>query len=111
MRAIRLWVLVSVLLAPLSAAWAAGGGVDLALIESATTPEQHQALARQFRERASDAKKEAETQRSRAKAYNTTKRADKVPMAALCQQLATEYEEIAVVYEGLASGEDAAAKQ
>ena len=111
MRALPLLLLAALLLLPVSAARAKGHAPDAAQIEAARSPEQHEALADQFQERATEAKQLAEDSRAMSKAYAKTDATDRMVKAAHCQQLATEYEELAREYQALAEIELASAKR
>ena len=85
-------------------------GLEQVLIESASTPAQHKALANHFRAKAADARQEAERHRSMAKTYAGTK----APMAGSqkehCEKLAETYDAQAKQYDELAALHDAEAK-
>lgn len=110
MRALPLLLFAALLLLPVSSARAGGRGPDAAQIEAARSPEQHDALARGFQERATEAKQLAEDSRAMSKAYARTDATDRMVKAAHCQQLATEYEELAREYQALAEAEQASPK-
>ncbi len=109
-RVLRLLVLGGLLLAGPSVGWAADQALDPAQVEAARTPDQHAALARHFRARAAEAKQLAEASLALGKAYAKTNSSDRTAQAALCQQLATEYEELTHYYEALAETEEAASQ-
>lgn len=86
------------------------GSLDIVevLIESASTPAEHQALATYYRSRAEDARQQAEKHRNMANRYGTTKGgASRKPH---CNKLAASYDDMATEYDALAAGEDVAAK-
>jgi len=110
-RALSFVILGGLLLLLPSPARAGGHALDPAQIEAARSPEQHDALARGFQDRATEAKQLAEDSRAMSKAYARTDAADRMVKAAHCQQLATEYEELAREYQALAEIEQASAKR
>ena len=91
-----------------TAAFAQTESMDEALIESASTPAQHEALAAQYQSRAADARKQAETHLRMAKRYGTTKTG--LSQKPHCEKLAADFEDMAKNYDALAAGEKAAAK-
>ena len=98
-------------LAP-AAGWAqAPGGSDNLLqvmVDSATTPAQHQALARYFRAQAADAKALAETHQSMSRSYSG-KPGELRNMSKHCDQIAKLNQDLATQYETMAKAEEAAA--
>ena len=93
-----------------TAVFAQSGSLDVVevLVESASTPAQHQALANHFRAQAEEARQQAEKHRNMARRYGTTKNgANQKPH---CEKLAANYDEVAIQNDALAAGEDAAAK-
>ena len=84
--------------------------LERALLESATTPEEHAALAQEYRDRAARRRVQAQEHRSMALAYAGTRM--KTPeqmqrhcekMAGLENQLAEEYERLAAAHEAQSS--------
>jgi len=82
-------------------------GLEQILAETATTPAQHQALAKYYRAKAADAKAEAESHRTMAKNYSA---GTSMPLArqrsehcgklsALADSQAAEYEKLAASHE------------
>jgi hypothetical protein len=99
-------------LAP-AAGWAqaaGSGGADLlqVMVDSATTPAQHQALARYFRAKAADAKALAETHQAMSRSYSG-KPGELRNMKNHCDQIAKLNQDLAAQYESLAKAEEAAA--
>jgi hypothetical protein len=97
-----------------AAAWAqasAGGSGDLlqVLVESASTPEQHQALARYFRAKAADARALAELHTSMSRSYQG-KPGELREMRKHCDEIVKLNQQLAAQYESLAKAEEAAAK-
>jgi len=100
--------IISAALLGATGAFAQSHSLEAALIEGASTPAQHQALAQHYLSAAADARKEAETHRDMAKRYGTTKNG--LNQKPHCEKLAADYEDMAKNYEALAAGEEAAAK-
>ena len=99
-------------LAP-TAGWAQGtaSGSDNLLqvmVDSATTPAQHQALARYFRAKAADAKALAETHQAMSRSYSG-KPGELRNMNKHCDQIAKLNQDLAAQYESMAKAEDTAA--
>jgi len=86
-----------------SAGFADDGALEQVLIESATTPEQHEALARYYDAKAAAAKAETANHRSIAKAYAGGKFAQVAAMKAHCEKLASLYDDQAEQFSMLAS--------
>ena len=80
------------------------------MIENADTPEEHQALARYYRMKAGEAKSLAEEHRVMAQRYHRQPGLVR-RMKKHCDRIAELNDELAVQYENLAKGEDAAAKE
>jgi hypothetical protein len=100
------------LLPALGPAHAAGDhGLEQVLIESASTPAQHLALAEHFRAKAAQAKREAEGHRSMAKSYVNTKAVAGPQSAEHCTKAAESYDALAAQYEQLAAEHEAQAKK
>ena len=100
-------------LAP-AAGWAQAppsGGGDLlqVLVDSASTPAQHQALARYFRAKAADAKALADLHMSMGRSYSG-KPGELRNMKQHCDQIAKLNQDLAAQYESLAKAEEAAGK-
>ena len=83
---------------------------DALLVEWATTPAQHQALAKHFEAKAKAAKAEADNHRAMAKAYSSTKAANIKPQIEHCNKLASLADAQAAEYDKLAAAEAAAGK-
>ena len=95
-----------------SAALAAGEhGLEEVLIESASTPAQHQALATHFHAKAAAAREEAERHRSMAKSYGGTKLVAAEAQRQHCTDLAQSLDAQAKLYDELAAGHEAEAKK
>jgi hypothetical protein len=73
------------------------------LIEQATTPEQHQAIARYYRTKADGARKEVENHRAMRRAYTATKFVEKLKIQEHCDQLIAHYEAVAKEFDALAT--------
>jgi len=87
--------------APLAAA--ADPSLEEVLIESASTPQQHAALANYYAGKAADARKEAEYHRSMGKAYGGVKASQLAMMKDHCDKLATLYDAEAKEFDTMAS--------
>lgn len=86
-----------------SAGYAADGALEQVLIESATTPQQHEALAKYYDAKAAAARAEAANHRSIAKAYAGGKFAQVAAMKEHCEKLAALYDQQAEQFAMLAS--------
>ena len=83
-------------------------GLAEVLAGTASTPEQHQALADHYRSEATKARSQAELHRRMEKRYGTTKTgAQQKPH---CAKLAANLDDMATQYDALAAGHDAQAK-
>ena len=80
------------------------------MIENADTPAEHTALARYYRMKAGDARSLAEEHRAMSKAYHG-KPGQVQSMKRHCDRIAELNDELAVQYESLANGEEAAANE
>jgi hypothetical protein len=99
-------------LAP-AAEWAqaaGSGGADLlqVMVDSATTPAQHQALASYFRAKAADAKALAEAHQAMSRSYSG-KPGELRNMKKHCDEIAKLNQDLAAQYESMAKAEEAAA--
>lgn len=74
-------------------ALAADASLEQVLIESATTPEQHAALANYYASKAAAARKDAEYHRSMGKAYGGAKASQIATMKDHCEKLAKLYDD------------------
>jgi len=106
-----LMVGLAIVAAPIAGiAWAEDSALEQLMVESATTPAQHQALAKYYRSKAAEAKAEAENHRSMVRSYSGVS----VPMgkqqAEHCNQLASLSDAQAAEYEKLAASHDAKPK-
>lgn len=98
-------------LAPFSPARAQDAtALEQALVESATTPQQHSALARYYEAKAADARKQADEHKAMGKSYGGTKFPEAVAMREHCEKLASLYGEQAAQYDLLAKQHAAMAK-
>lgn len=82
-----------------------------AMIESASTPAQHEALAQHFHGKADEARKEAKRHLSMGKYYAGRKWAVAASQSKHCQDLAANLESQAKLYDELAVGHESEAKQ
>jgi hypothetical protein len=105
------FLLVSVLfLAPAAVlAQPSGHSLEAVMIESASTPQQHMALANHYRAAASEARQQAQQHLDMAKRYGTAKMG--AAQKPHCEKIAANLEDSAKQYDELAAGEEAAAKQ
>ena len=85
--------------------------LEQVLIESASTPKDHQALASYYTGKAAAARKEAESHRSMAKTYGGVKGSQIAMMKDHCEKLATLSDEQAKEYDMMAEMHAAAAKK
>ena len=81
------------------------------LVESASTPAEHQALASHFRAKAAAARAEAKEHRSRAESYGGTKLVVAAAQRKHCNDLATNLEAQAKLYDELAAAHEVEAKK
>lgn len=98
-------------LAP-AAAWAQTSGTTgllQAMVDGASTPAQHQALARYFRAQAAEAKALAETHQAMSRSYSG-KPGEIRNMNKHCDQIAKLNQDLAAQYESLAKAEEAAGR-
>lgn len=83
--------------------------LEKALIESATTPQQHAALAHYYESKAASARKRAAEHREMGKSYSGAKATQLAAMKTHCEKLATlvddeakEYDAMAAMHKGMA---------
>jgi len=88
----------------------ADGELEQVLVESATTPAQHTALARYYADKGAAATKEAERHRAMGKAYGGAKAAEVSRMREHCEKLAALYADQAKQFDMLAKEHQALAK-
>ncbi len=88
-------------LAPLAAA--ADPSLEQVLIESASTPQQHGALATYYAGKAAEARKDAEYHRAMGKSYSGAKATQLGMMKDHCEKLATLYDDQAKEFDMMAS--------
>lgn len=86
------------------------GALVQVLVESASTPKEHAALAGYYERQAAAARKEAAKHRSMGKAYAGGKFFDVQRMKAHCEKLAALYEEQATEFHALAQAHRANAE-
>jgi hypothetical protein len=98
------------LAAPISFAGTADATLEQVLIESASTPAQHQALAQHFHAKAAAARAEAKEHRSMADSYGGTKLVVAAAQRKHCNDLAANLEAQAKLYDELAAAHEAEAK-
>ena len=94
------------------AARAADAAADLeqVLVESATTPAQHAALARYYGDKSAAAAKEAERHRAMGKSYSGAKMVEVARMKEHCEKLSALYDDQAKQFDMLAKEHAALAK-
>jgi ABC-type branched-subunit amino acid transport system substrate-binding protein len=113
MLSFRIVALAFILAFSSAPAFAQGGEHDLEqlLVESASTPAQHQALAQHFHAKAAKARAEAKQHRSMADSYAGTKLVIAAAQRKHCNDLAAGLEAQAKLYDELAAGHEAEAKK
>ena len=94
-----------------AAASAGDHGLEEVLVESASTPAEHQALAHHFHAKAAAARKEAERHRAMAKTYGGTKLVIAEAQRKHCTDLAQGLDAQAKAYDELAAGHETEAKK
>lgn len=110
-RATIVLLLVAVIVCPALAVSAAEDKMlEELLIEQATTPEQHQAVARYYRAKADAARKEAENHRAMRSAYVAGKYVEQRKFQEHCDQLIAHYEAVAKEFDTLATMHQSAAQ-
>jgi hypothetical protein len=103
-RLIFLSVVLTLLSAPVvQTAWADDTALEQALVEGASTPQEHAALAKYYERKAEAAKKEAENHRAMAKSYSGVKMTQAAAMKEHCDKLAAAADDQAKEYEAMAS--------
>ena len=106
-----LMVGLAIVAAPIAGtAWADDSSLEQILAETATTPAQHQALAKYYHAKAADAKAEAETHRSMLRSYSGVRVSAAKAQAEHCNKLASLGDGQAAEYEKLAAAHEAQAK-
>ncbi len=95
---------------PLSSAHAQEAALERALVESATTPQQHAALARYYEAKAAAAREHAAEHVAMGKSYGGSKFSEAVAMRQHCEKLASLYGEEAAQFDMLAKQHAAMAK-
>jgi len=84
--------------------------LERVMVETASTPAQHQALAKYYHSKAVEAKAEADNHRSMLKSYSGVSVPMGKQMAEHCNKLAALSDEQAAEYEKLAASQEAQAK-
>ena len=84
--------------------------LEQVLIESASSPKDHQALAKYYAGKAAEARKEAESHRAMAKTYGGVKGSQIAMMKDHCDKLATLSDDQAKEFDAMAAAHEAAAK-
>ena len=69
----------------------AGGGLEAVVVEMASTPEQHQALAQYYRGRAKEARAESKRHEHMAHSYGAGKMVQRAKMKKHCENLVTSF--------------------
>lgn len=114
----RLFIGLSILVAALAAVAPgtvfaesppADATLEALLVEMADTPEEHQAVARYYRARASSAREMADHHRSMSRHYSGVKLAQRRRMQEHCDKIASAYEKLGQEYEKLAESHEAEA--
>jgi hypothetical protein len=112
MHALRALTVALAIALPGAAAYAEGDhDLEQVLVESASTPAQHQALANHFRAKAAAARKGAEEHRAMAKTYGGSKLVIAEAQRKHCTDLAQSLDAQAKLYDELAAGHEAEAKK
>lgn len=110
-RLIPLAMVTSFLTAPLApVARADDTSLEKALVESATTPQQHAALANYYAGKAAAAREEAAAHREMAKTYGGVKGSQLAMMKEHCEKLASLSDDEAQQYDTMASAHREMAK-
>ena len=98
----------------LASTWAfaeSGHDMEETMIESASTPAQHEALAQHFHGKAEEARKEAKRHLSMGKSYAGRTWTVAASQSKHCKELAANLESQAKLYDELAAGHESEAKQ
>ncbi len=85
--------------------------IEALLVEFASTPAEHKALAEHYRGKAAEARATAASHRSMGKNYAGGKLFERQKMKAHCDALAKQFEGVAQEYEKLAADHEAEAKR
>lgn len=85
--------------------------LEQVLIESATTPEQHEALAKHFRAKAAASRQEAEWHRKMGSTYGGTKISAALAQKKHCEKLSAINDSAAKEYDSLAEEHEALARK
>jgi hypothetical protein len=109
----RLHVLVFALALIVPAAVVTGGdhgSLEQLVVESADTPQEHEALARYYADKATHMREMAQRHRDMGEAYGGTKITQRQRMQDHCNALAADFEKAAGDFDALAKEHEAAAK-
>lgn len=87
------------------------GGLEQILIESASTPKQHEALANYYKGKAAAERKEAAEHKKMGAAYGGTKMTAAAAMREHCDKLAAAHESAAKEYDALAAEHESLSKK
>ena len=111
--ALLLGAALSLYLIPALAAAGEDHAIEHLVIQTANTPEQHEALAKHFHAKAEDARAEAKSHEEMAKVYRLGphKGTETAQMQRHCKKLAELANAEATEYEALAKGHEEAAKK
>jgi hypothetical protein len=101
---------VALFAGPLAPAAFADDSLEQVLVESASTPKDHAALARYYEGKAAHARKEAESHRAMGKTYSGAKPPQVAAMKEHCDKLAAAAESEAKEYDALAAAHKDMAK-
>jgi len=105
-------IAVGLALAPIGLAWSHDedqSSLEQILVESATTPQQHAALAKYYRGKASEARERAAEHKRMGASYGGTKMAIAQAGKEHCDKLAALNESTAAEYDKMASEHDSLA--
>ena len=108
-RALVLSISLAFLLVPTVSSAQADDSLEKVLIESGSTPADHQALAAHYRAKAAEAKQAAERHRKMTMWYGS-KNPVAVKQSGHCKRIAAKFDELAKDFEELAAGHEAEAK-
>ena len=106
-----LMVGLAIVAAPIAGiAWADDSALEQLMVETATTPAHHKALAKYYHSKAADAKTEAENHRSMLRSYSGVSMPLAKKQAEHCNKLASLSDSQAAEYEKLAASHEEQAK-
>jgi hypothetical protein len=95
-------LIFAVLAAPVTVLAQEEPGLEHLVVEMATTPAQHQAVAHHYAAKAEEARQEMRRHQRMAQAYTASRTSNPQQMRNHCERLAEKYEEIAAEYDELA---------